>query len=194
MPFIRLVEKDEVPDSTRAVLETGEAKYGRLLYAWQAIAHNPAIFEAYLPFVVSIITPAALEQRIKELVAVRITLLNHCRYTLTHRLDSAHKREISEKDLSGLLDPPNHNFTEAEQVALSYAEELTTQVDDITYAENPQGVSSDTLQRLKQTFSDTEIAELTITIGLWNALTRIFRVMDFDLDMAAPPVEMDKAL
>lgn len=111
-----------------------------------------------------------------------------------HRVASSRKQGIPDQDLVGLLDPPRHNFSEAEQAALAFTEELTTQVDDISYADNPQGVRVDTLQRLKDHFSDTEIAELGITVGLWNALSRFHRVMDFDLDMPAPPPELDNAL
>ena len=64
----------------------------------------------------------------------------------------------------------------------------------VVVSNNPQGVSAETLQQLKAHFSDAEISELTVTIGLWNALTRFHRVMDLELDMPEPPPELDAAL
>jgi len=194
MALIRLVDKDEVPTEVRAVFESGEQKYGKILNTWRAIAHNPAIFRAYLPFLMAVFAPGALDQRIKEISAVRVGILNHCRYTVSHRVNSSRNQGISDKDLIGLLNPAQHNFSPAEQAAMDFTDELTTQVDDVSYVENPQGVKAETLQRLKAHFSDAEISELALSVSLWNALARFHRVMDFELDMPVPPAEIDTAL
>lgn len=194
MAFIRLVEKDEVPPEVRAVFESGEKRYGKVLNTWRAVAHNPGVFQAYLPYLMAVFGPGAVNQRIKDLTAVRVGLLNHCRYTVSHRVNSSRAQGIPEADLIGLLNPQEHDFSVAEKAAIAFAEELTTQVDDISYADNPQGVSAGTLKGLKDHYSDTEIAELTLSISLWNALTRFHRVMDLELDMPAPPPELDSAL
>ncbi len=194
MTLVRLVTKEEVPPEVRAVYESGEQQYGKILNTWRAIGHNPAIFQAYLPYLRAVFGPGALDQRIKELTAVRVGLLCHCRYTVSHRVSSSLKQGIDEADLLGLLNPAGHSFSEREQAALAFAEELTTRVDDVGYAENPQGVRPATLVRLKQLFSDAEITELALSVSLWNALARFHRVMDFELDMPAPPGALDAAL
>ena len=104
MAFIRLVEKDEVPPEVRAVFESGEQKYGKILNTWRAIAHNPAVFQAYLPYLMAVFGPGALNSRIKDLTAVRIGLLNHCRYTVSHRVAASRGQGIPDEDLIGL--PP----------------------------------------------------------------------------------------
>ena len=194
MAFIRLVEKDEVPPEVRAVFESGEQKYGKILNTWRAIAHNPAVFQAYLPYLMAVFGPGALNQRIKNLTPVRVGLLNHCRYTVSHRVSASRNQGIRDEDLIGLLRPAEHDYSPAEQAALAFADELTTKVDDISYAENPQGVRAETLQQVKEHYSDAEIAELALSVSLWNALTRFHRVMDLELDMPAPPPELDSAL
>jgi alkylhydroperoxidase family enzyme len=131
-----------------------------------------------------------LDVRIKELTAVRVGLLNHCRYTVCHRVNSSRNNGIPDEDLLGLLDPDNHDFTDAERAALAFADELTTNMTSVSYADNRQGVSADTLVRLKAHYSDAEISELTLSVSLWNALTRFHRVMDFELDMPEPLAEM----
>lgn len=194
MPFVKLVDPADAPPETQAAFEAGAQAYGKVLDAWRMIAHNPGAFEAYFPFVRSVFAPGALDQRIKELTAVRVTLLNHCRYSLTHRLFSARKQGISDHELLGLIEVDEERYTEAELAALAFADELTTRPHAMTFRENPQGVSPETLERVRSLFSDPEIAELALSVSLWNMLTRLFRVMDFDLDMPAPPPEMDAVL
>ena len=194
MTLVRLVEKEEVPPEVQAVYESGEQQYGQVLNTWRAIGHNPAVFQAYLPFLRALFSPGALDQRTKELASLRVGILNHCRYTVSHRVSSSRRASIEEDDLVGLLNPSEYSFSPAEQVALAFTDELTTNVDDVPYPDNPQAVSVQTLSQLKEYFSDAEIVELALTVGVWNWLSRFHRVMDFDLDMPKPPAEMDQAL
>ena len=191
MAYIELVEKEDAPSEVFLLYEKGEENYGRVLETWKAIAHNPAIFQAYLPYVRAIFSPGALDDRIKDLVAIRIAYLLECRYSISHRVASARNQAIPEQDIVAVADPASHDFSDAEQAALAFAEELTTGADDVPYHDNRQVVSQETLEAVKQHFSDAEIAELAISVGLWNALARFHRVMDFDLDMPAPPPELD---
>lgn len=194
MAYIRLVEMDEVPPEVQQVFQSGEQQYGQILNTWRAIAHNPEIFQTYLPYIRAIFAPAALDQRVKELSAVYVAMLNHCRYTLSHRVASSRRHNIPESDIIGLANIDSHDYSPAEKAALAYTRELTSGITGISYKENKQGVSNETLTDLKRYFSDAQISELTMSIGLWNALTRFHRVMDFDLDMPPPPPELDDIL
>lgn len=196
MPLVRMVERDEVPPDTQQTFDAGEQKYGQVLDAWRVIAHNPAIFEAYLPFVQAVFGPGALDARTKQLSAVRVTLLNHCRYSLSHRVTAARAQGIPDEDLIALahLDENRDRFTEAELAALDFTDELTTRVDDVSSKDEPLGVSRETLARVRGIFSDAELVELAMSVSLWNLLTRFLRVMDFELDMQPAPPELEAVL
>lgn len=196
MPKVRMVDREEVPPSTQAIFDEGEAKYGKVLDAWRVIAHSPQVFEAYLPFTQAVFGPGELDARAKQLSALRVTLLNHCRYSLSHRVAAARKQGMSDEDLIAVaqLGESRDHFTDEELAALDFTDELTTRVDDVTYQEDPLGVSAGTMERVLNHFSEREIVELTMSVGLWNLLTRFLRVMDFDLDMPAPPAEMEAVL
>lgn len=196
MPLVRMVDRDEVPPTTQETFDAGVRLRGKVLDGWRVVAHNPAIFDAYLPFLQAVFAPRALDLRIMQLSAVRVTLLNHCRYSLSHRLEAARKQGIPSEDLIALvnLDDNRDRFTAKELAALDFTDELTTRVDDVSYHDEPLGVTPGTLARVSDMFADDELVELTMSVGLWNLLTRFSRVMDFDLDMEAPPPEMDAAL
>jgi alkylhydroperoxidase family enzyme len=191
-----MVDRDEVPPSTQATFDAGVKLRGKVLDGWRVVAHNPAIFDAYLPFLQAVFSPQALDHRTMHLSAVRATLLNHCRYSLSHRVDAARKQGIPEEDLIALvdLDDNRDRFSAKELAALDFTDELTTRVDDVSYHDEPLGVTADTLTRVGDMFSDAELVELTMSVALWNLLTRFTRVMDFDLDMEPPPPEMDAAI
>lgn len=196
MPLVRMVDRDEVPADVRATFDEGEKKYGKVLDAWRVIAHNPGIFKTYFPFLQSVFAPGALDQRTKQLSAVRVTILNHSRYALSHRLDASKKDGIPEEDLVALgdLDRNRDRFTEAELAALDFTDELTTRTDEVGFREEPVGVSKETISRLQEQLKDAEIVELAMSVSMWNFLSRFLRVMDFDLDMDPPPPELDAVI
>jgi AhpD family alkylhydroperoxidase len=186
-PLVALVAKDEAPDEVRAVFENGEAQYGRVLHTWQALAQRPEIFVAYLPYLRSIVGPGALQQRIKELVEVRTVVLNRCLYSASHRVRSAKAAGVPEDDIVAAARGELGAFDPRERLALELCEELTLRPPTTAYADAPQLVDPELLERLQETFSDPEIVELVATIGIWNALARFHRVMGFELDMDPPP-------
>lgn len=193
-PLVRLVERDEAPPEVQAVFDSGHAQYGRLLYTWQALANRPEIFVAYLPYLRSIVGPGALDQRLKELVQVRVSVLNRCRYSVSHRVRSAKAAGVPEEDLVAVARGELDRFAPKERLALEYAEELTLKPPLVPYSEERGAVSPALVAKVRESFDDPELVELTATIGLWNALTRFHRVMQFELDMDPPPPEIDEAL
>ncbi|MDT5053405.1 MAG: hypothetical protein QOF66_1771, partial [Mycobacterium sp.] len=43
-------------------------------------------------------------------------------------------------------------------------------------------------------FDPRELVELTMSISVWNALSRFHRVMEFDLDMPEPPPAVESLI
>lgn len=191
MAYIDLVEKDQAPPEVLAIYEDSEATRGFVMETWKAIAHNPEIFAGYLGYIRAVFGPGDLDQRTKDLVAVRCSYLNQCQYSLSHRVDASRSQGIGDDDLEALAEPTTDNFTAAELAALAFATELTLGPQTIAYAANAQAVSAETLAAVKEHFSDAAISELTITVALWNGLNRYHRVMDFELDMPVPPGALD---
>jgi alkylhydroperoxidase family enzyme len=186
-PLVALVGKDEAPPEVRAVFENGEAQYGRVLHTWQALAQRPEIFVAYLPYLRSIVGPGALDQRIKEIVEVRTVVLNRCLYSTSHRVRSARAAGVPEDDVVAAARGDLSAFDARERLGLELCEQLTLRPASVPYADAPQLVEAELLERLRASFTDPEIVELVATIGIWNALARFHRVMGFELDMEPPP-------
>ena len=186
-PLVALVSKEDAVPAVREAFERGEAVYGRVLNTWQALAQRPEIYLTYMPYLRSIVGPGALDQRLKELVEVRTVVLNRCLYSTSHRVRSARAAGVSEQDVVAVARGELSEFDERERLALELAEELTLRPASVPFADAPQLVQTQMLERLRATFTDPEIVELVTTIAIWNALARFHRVMGFELDMDAPP-------
>ena len=76
-------------------------------------------------------------------------------------------------------------YTEAERVALEYAEKFAThhkQLDDAFFS------------RMREHFSDEEVVEISVCVGTWLALGRITMVMDVNTSCPLRlPLEEPKA-
>jgi AhpD family alkylhydroperoxidase len=187
-PLVFLLERDEAAPEAQAVLDAGHALYGKHLNTWRALAQRPEIFVAYLPYLRAVAGPGVLDQRLKELVQVRVVVLNRCLYSTSHRVRSAKAAGVSEEDVVAAA--RGDSADPREQLALHLAEILTLAPPAVDRADAPQLAPPEMLERLRAAFSEPEIVELVAAISLWNALARFHRVMGFDLDMDPPPDEV----
>jgi AhpD family alkylhydroperoxidase len=187
-PLVTLLDRDEAAPEAQAVLDAGHALYGKHLNTWRALAQRPEIFVAYLPYLRAVAGPGVLDQRLKELVQVRVVVLNHCLYSTSHRVRSAKAAGVPEEDVVAAA--RGSSTEEREQLALNLAEILTLGPAAVDYSDAPQLAPPEMLERLRAAFSEPEIVELVAAISLWNALARFHRVMGFELDMDPPPDEV----
>jgi AhpD family alkylhydroperoxidase len=194
MALVPLVTREQIDATDLPMIEAGEGSFGKLLNTWLAIANCPGMFASYLPFVRAVSGPGELDQRIKELTAVYASLLNHCRYTTSHRCNSALAKGLSEADLERLAAGDFASFTSRERLALRFTRALTVDIPMTGRDESVTGVDPELLSQVQDSFKPQELVELVMSVGLWNALTRFHRVMDFDLDLGEPPSAVDAAV
>lgn len=187
MSLIKLVDIEELEGVPREIAESGKAQYGQVLNTWKAIMNRPDMFAAYLPFLRQVAGPGVLDPQLKDIVALYVSYLNHCRYSVSHRSNSARAKGVSDELMQTLVAEDWSSFDEKLQASLALARELTILPAQTEYSDLPQAALPETLEAVRRLFADDEILELTMTIAMWNALARFHRVMDFDLDMPAGP-------
>ncbi|HEX4558993.1 MAG TPA: carboxymuconolactone decarboxylase family protein [Mycobacterium sp.] len=194
MSLVPLLQSSEFSDADRPVLAAGEKAYGQVLNTWAAIGNSPGLFAAYLPFLRQVNGPGLLDVRIKELAAVRIAVLNHCRYTTSHRCTSAMTGGATADELTAVARGEFDSFTDRERLALELADAMTVAIPTTARTTLPSGIPPALRDDAARVFSPGELVELTMSISVWNALSRFHRVMAFDLDMPEPPREVDDLL
>jgi AhpD family alkylhydroperoxidase len=194
MALVPLLDSTQFSEDDQQILAVGEKAYGQVLHTWAAIGNSPGLFAKYLPFLRQVNGPGMLDIRIKELAAVRVAVLNHCHYTTSHRCASARANGVTDEELAAAARGDFGTFSEQEKVALELSDAMTLAVPAIPRDQNPSAVAPALLDDATLLFSPRELVELTMSISIWNALSRFHRVMSFDLDMPEAPAEVTELL
>jgi AhpD family alkylhydroperoxidase len=84
------------------------------------IAHRPETLKAFLPFYASV--GRALDRRLYEMVYIRVSMINGCRYCLQHHLAASKRVGLTAQDWQGLKEGDYSSFSSKEQAALKFAE------------------------------------------------------------------------
>jgi alkylhydroperoxidase family enzyme len=108
-----------------------------------------------------------LPRRVHELVRMRIAEINGCVLCMTWRNDWADEESLSAVSRYAT----SERFSDAERVALEYAERFAT---------DSKGIDDDLLTRLGAHFSPAEVADLTLVLGKYLAMGRFMQVLDLD--------------
>lgn len=187
MALIPLADPETLVGHPREVAESGRAQYGRILHTWAALMNKPDLFAAYLPFLRQVAGPGELDSETKDLSALLVASLNHCRYSVSHRAASAGKNGVSEQLMRSVVSGEWDDLEPRLRTALELTRQLTLLPPQEDYAELPYGVADELRERARSQFNELELLELTFSISVWNALSRFHRVMGFELDMPEPP-------
>jgi AhpD family alkylhydroperoxidase len=193
MSWVQLLDPESLPPDTRAIAESGEAQYGQLLETWRALFHRPEIFAAYLPFLRAVAGPGSVDLATKDLSALLVAKLNGCRYTVSHRCASAARNGVPPRTVELVVSGKWDELEPRLRRTLQYTRMLTISPPAVPYTSEPGLLPSWLRSSLSQWYSEDQIVELTLSISVWNALSRFHRVMQFELDMPAPPPSADPA-
>ena len=128
----------------------------------KALAHRPTMLGKFLEFYATV--GRSLDRKLYEAVYLRASLINGCHYCTQHHIQGAKRAGLTPEQMKALKEGNYSGFGAAEQVALRYAEKLTR---------TPSGASDGDFTELKKHFSDEQIVDLHMLIGLANLTNRV---------------------
>jgi uncharacterized peroxidase-related enzyme len=160
MARISLVEPAQATPEVKEIYE-GKLK-GKPGSIQRAMAHRPAMLGNFLGFYASV--GRSLDRKMFEAVYLRVSLINGCHYCTQHHIQGAKRAGLTPEQMKGLKGGDYSGFGAPEQAALRYAEKLTR---------TPGGASDADFAELKKHFSDEQIADLHMLIGLVNLTNRV---------------------
>jgi len=160
MSRISLIEPSQATAEVKAIYD-GKLK-GKPGNIQKALAHRPAMLASFLEFYASV--GRSLDRKLYEAVYLRISLINGCRYCTQHHIQGAKRAGLTPGQMKFLKEGKYSGFSASEQVALRYAEKLTR---------TPDGASEADFTGLKEHFSDPQIVDLHMLIGLANLTNRV---------------------
>ena len=134
-------------------------------------AHRPDVLKTFLPFYASV--GRSLERRLYEMVYIRVSMINGCRYCLQHHLSASKRVGVTPEEWARLNAGDYTGFPAKEQAALKFAEKLTRESRNINDAD---------IAAMKEHFTEEQIVDLDLLVGLVNLTNRFTDPMGADLE------------
>ena len=160
MARISLIEPAEASPEVREIYDNKlKGKPGNIQ---KALAQRPAMLGSFLGFYASV--GRSLERKLYEAVYLRVSLINGCHYCTQHHIQGSKRAGLTPEQMKALKEGTYSGFGAPEQVALRYAEKLTR---------TPDGASDTDFAELKKHFSDEQIVDIHMLIGLANLTNRV---------------------
>ncbi|MGZ4787676.1 MAG: carboxymuconolactone decarboxylase family protein [Terriglobales bacterium] len=150
---------------------------GRPASVHKAMAHNPQALVPFLAFYAA--AGRSFDRRLWELVYLRVSFINRCAYCAEHHIASSKKFGLGPADWKAVKGGDLIRFTKPEQVALRYAEKLTRTPAEITDVD---------VESLKPHFSDQQIVDLHLLVGLANLTNRFTSPLGLELEFPPEPI------
>lgn len=171
-PRLDLLPVDEAATvARRAGLTPGTER----MNVFRALLHAEHAAEPLIRTLTTLITGAALDDRIRELVIMRVAWLTGSDYEWTQHWVIARRLEIPEDDLLAVRDDwqGHPSFGSAERAALAATDEVVAagSVGDATWAE------------LCAAFpTEQERVELVVSIALWRLVSTVLTTFEVPLE------------
>jgi len=167
MPRVPYVEENEHPELAPLVARI-KAERGKVLDLYKILLHSPAVMEGWLGFFTAIRQKTKLNARIRELVIMRVAIVNGADYEYQAHLPFALKEGATAQQVAALkawqLSPL---FDEAERAALAYTDAMTMQVQ----------VADELFAAVQKRFDAQDLVELTATVAGYNLVSRFLEAM-----------------
>ena len=160
MARISLIEPAQASPEVKEIYD-GKLK-GKPGNIQKTLAHRSAMLGNFLGFYASV--GRALDRKLYEAVYLRVSLINRCHYCTQHHIQSGKRAGLTPEQMKALKEGNYSGFGAPEQTALRYAEKLTR---------TPDGARDADFAELKKHFSEEQIVDLHMLIGLANLTNRV---------------------
>ena len=169
MARIALINLEAAPPEVREIYEkTLRGKPGNVQ---KALAHRPEMLKNFLSFYASV--GRSLDKKLYELIYLRVSLINGCRYCTQHHVASSKRAGLTAEDWTALKMGNYSPYNEKERAALIYIEKLTRAPHEITEGD---------FEGLKKHFPDPEIVDIHMLAGLANLTNRLTDPLGLELE------------
>ncbi len=172
MARISLIEEKDHPELAELVGRIRAGRRGTLINVYKLLLHAPPLAEIWLDFVSTARFKTELDGRLREIVIVRVAHLNRTTYVFNQHVPQLSAPEgLSDAECDALADWRNaKSFSPRERAALAYTDAMTRDI----------AVPDAVFEALRPHFSQRQIVELTVLIGLYSMHTRVFTALGID--------------
>lgn len=147
----------------------------------RVVAHSPEAFRHLYGLIEDLNAAGTLSRRLIEIAVVTASRVNECAYCVGHHGATLIDLGISAEAVEGILDPEPPGFDARDRLVRDYARLVT---------ERAWGIRDQVFADLKRHFTEREIVELTIRVGICILFNKLNQALGLDLeDTVAADVE-----
>jgi|688.fasta_scaffold21046_3 AhpD family alkylhydroperoxidase len=144
------------------------AERGSVLHIYQMLMHSPPVASGWLNFFTAIRQQNSLPGALRELVIMRIAIVNGAPYEAEQHAPFALREGVTQAQLDDLASwESSKQFDPTQRAVLAYADAMTKNIQ----------VSPEVFAGVKALLSDRLIVELTATIGGYNMVSRFLEAL-----------------
>jgi 4-carboxymuconolactone decarboxylase len=172
MARVSYIEEKARPDLDALIARIRAGRRGTLINVYKLLLHSPALAASWLDLIGTARFKTELDGRLREIAIIRVGYLNRTDYVVKQHVPELSTPEgLSKEECDALADWRNSRFFNArERAALAYADAMTRDI----------AVPDSVFDALRPHFSERQIVELTVLIGIYNMHTRVFMALGID--------------
>lgn len=164
----------DYPDTSHAeiapLVRRIESERGKLANLYKMLLHSPPVAEGWLTFLTAIRQKGQLSPRVRELVILRIAVINDAEYEFVAHAPLGISEGLSQAQVDGLREDRLDSFDDKDRAVLQYCDSMTKDVH----------VPDDVFEKVRELLNERELVELTATIGAYNLVSRFLEAMKID--------------
>jgi len=167
--------KEQAPAELHKIYDKMQEDIGRMPNIFGVVARFPAALKTLIQFYDAVMSKGKIEAKYKELAYLKTAIINECQYwTLAHTA-SAKQAGVTDKQIQELgFYRRSETFDEKEKITIRFADIVTR---------GATAVDPAVLQYVGKYYSEDEIVELTMVIGLANLVNRINDTLQIEPDL-----------
>jgi len=173
----RLQYADPNIPATQGLVDRIVAERGSLLHLYQMLLHSPPVADGWLTFMTAVRHRSQLSGALRELVIMRIAILNGAPYEAEQHAPIALKEGLRPQQLDALADwEGSDRFSAPERAVLALTDGMTRDV----HIDDAQ------LAAVRTHLSVRETLELVVTVASYNMVSRVLEALQIDSNDPRP--------
>jgi uncharacterized peroxidase-related enzyme len=171
MPRLSKLTPSEVNAEVREEFDYYLKERGNVPNMFRTMAHRPDIMRTMTSHFRAVMNTGTVEKKLKEMIVVRVSFINHCDYCLNSHTALAGRLGVTGEEIAALEKGELGGFGERERLALEFADKLTT---------DSHSVTDELFARLRGHFNEGEIVEIAAVAGVFNYFNRVNNALQME--------------
>jgi 4-carboxymuconolactone decarboxylase len=139
-------------------------KRGKITPLYQYLLNSPHMADGWEEFLSVVRQRNSLPPNLRELIILRVAVLNHAPYEFEAHISHARQAGLSDDKIQAVREPVISSlFTQHERLILQLADTMTQQIQ----------VPDELFEKIAQHYAGKELLDLCITIGAYNMVSRV---------------------